>query len=633
MQNSTFFWTQIARCIAKLASSVNPTTTVGRSRHSLRTLGAVSFVFCAVGSALAQDPAPADLIITNARILTVNSSFTISSALAIGGDKILAVGRDRQMAPYKGPATRFVDGDGRVVLPGLYDGNVRSYQAALSEFEGPLPVLTSIAEAQDYIRDQVTNKPAGSWIVVERLYPTRLKEGRLPTLKELDEAATNNPVFWNSGMVSMVNSKAMQLCKITKDTYDPPGGRIVKDPRTRVPTGLLRDTAVLLVKVPVSTNSPTHQEQRQLLKHLYQLYNEQGITSIGERVAGNDAIDLFRELRDDKELTVRVNCTRGFLPAKTADDSIALLDTITNAAKGKLAYGPTGTGDEWVRIGALTTVMDGDITTGTAYLRTPYGIGPTYQITEPAERGSLYQDPFILPAVYLEAARRGWQLSAHCVGDAAMDALLNAYQTINFQTNITQRRALIIDSDFQAAQNWARCQHLKVGAEMDPIVLYKDGYSLTQTIGQDRMKLFMPLKTWFDSGIVVGAGSGHIAKLDSHASMNPWNPWLGMWITLTRQTEKGIVINEDEILNREQAVRLFTINNAMINFEERTKGSIEPGKYADIIMVDRDILKCPVDDIRDTKVLWTIVGGKVVWQAHSEQLVSESQFGEAQAQK
>jgi len=629
MQNSTFFWTQIA----KLAPTVNVITTIVRSRRLVRILAALGFVCGAVGSALAQDPAPADLIITNAKVITVNSSFTISSAVAIGGDKILEVGRDRQMAPYKGPATRFIDGDGRVVLPGLYDGSVHSYQAALSEFGGPLPVLTSIAEAQDYIRDQVTNKPAGSWIVVERLYPTRLKEGRLPTLKELDDAATNNPVYWNSGLVSVVNSKALQLCKITKDTYDPPGGRVVKNPTTRKPTGLLRDTANLLVKIPASTNSPTHQEQRELLKHLYQLYNEQGITSIGERVAENDAIDLFRELRDDKQLTVRVNCTRGIVPGKTADDSIALLDTITNAAKGKLAYGPTGTGDEWVRIGPLMTVMDGDITTATAYLRTPYGIGSTYQITEPAERGSLYQDPFILPAVYLEAARRGWQLSAHCVGDAAMDALLNAYQTVNFQTNITQRRSLIIQSDFQGAQNWAKCQHLKVGAELDPIVLYKDGYSLTQTIGEERMKLFMPLKTWFDSGIVIGAGSGHIAKLDSHASSNPWNPWLGMWITLTRQTEKGIVINADEILNREQAVRLYTINNARIGFEERTKGSLEPGKYADMIMIDRDILKCPVDDVKDTKVIWTMVGGKVVWQAHSEQLVSQSQFGEVQVQK
>jgi predicted amidohydrolase YtcJ len=613
MQNSTFFWTQLQRF--------------------LRTIGAVGLVFCAVGSALAQDPAPADLIITNAKVVTVSSAFTISSALAIGGDKILEVGRDRDMTPYKGPATHYIDGDGKVVLPGLYDGDVFSYQAAMSEFDGPLPVLTSIADAQEYIRNQVTNKPAGSWITVDFLYPTRMKEGRLPTLKELDQAAPTNPVVWNVGFAAMVNSTAMQLCKLTNNIPDPPGGRIVKDSKTLKPTGLLRGTAVLLIKLPANTHSPTPQEQRQLLKHLYQLYNEQGITSIGERHASDDAIDRFRELRDDKELTVRVNCSRLLELAKTVDDSITRLDAITNAAKGKLAYGPSGTGDEWVRIGPLTSVMDGDITSATAYLRTPYGIGPTYQIAEPAERGSLYQDPIVLPAVYLEAVRRGWQISAHCVGDAAMDALLHTYQTINFQTNITQRRALIMDSDFQGAQNWATCQHLKVGAELKPIVLYKDGYSLMQTIGQDRMKLFMPLKTWFNSGIVVGAGSGHLVKLDSHASLNPWNPWLGMWITLTRQTEKGIVINENEVLNREQALRLYTINNARISFEERTKGSLEPGKYADLIMVDRDILKCPVDDIKDTKVLWTIVGGKVVWQAHAEQILSQSQFGEVQALK
>ena len=179
-----------------------------------------------------------------------------------------------------------------------------------------------------------------------------------------------------------------------------------------------------------------------------------------------------------------------------------------------------------------------------------------------------------------------------------------------------------------ASQDWATCHHLKLGASLDPICLYKDGDSLTKTIGEDRMKLFMPLKSWFDNGIVIGAGSGHIAKLDSHASMNPWNPWLGMWITLTRQTEKGTVVNPAEALSREQAVRLYTINNAMIGFEEKIKGSLEAGKYADFIMVDRDILKCPVDDVKDTKVLWTMIGGKVVWQAHSEQLLSATQAGD-----
>ncbi len=616
MQFSTFFWTRFARLTGSSVThgTSSPSPAVAPLFRAMK-VGVCVGVLATLNLVAAENPLPADLIITNARVITVNSTFTIATALAVGGDKLLAVGRDRQMYPFKGPATKVIDADGKVILPGLYDGQVHSYQAALSEFDAPLPVLTSIADAQDYIREQVTNKPPGSWIVLERLYPTRMKEGRLPTLKELDAAAPDNPVYWNSGTISVVNSKAMQLSKITKETFDPPGGQIVKDFKTQNPTGLLRNAGQLL-KIPKCTNAPSHQEQRDLVKHLYQLYNEQGITSIAEGNAENGTIDLFRELRDDGQLTVRVNCTRVLELGKSVEESIARLDAVTNAAKGKLAYGPSGVGDEWVRIGPLKTIMDGDVTIGTAYLRTPYGIGSTYQITEPADRGNLYTDPEILPDVYLEAARRGWQLTAHCVGDAAMDSLLNVYQYIQFRTNITASRFLITQPDFQTAQNWAKCEHLGVGAELQPIWLYKDGFSLTKTLGASRMKWFMPLKTWFEKGIVVGGGSDHIAKLDSHASTNPWNPWLGIWITLTRQTEQGTCVNPEEALTREQAVRFYTINNARLNFEDKIKGSLEPGKYADFIMIDRDILKCPVEDVKDTKVLLTMVGGKTVWEAH-----------------
>jgi predicted amidohydrolase YtcJ len=136
-----------------------------------------------------------------------------------------------------------------------------------------------------------------------------------------------------------------------------------------------------------------------------------------------------------------------------------------------------------------------------------------------------------------------------------------------------------------------------------------------KTLGERRMKWFQQLKTWFDNGLTIGGGSDHMVILDSVAATNPWNPWLGMWIALTRRTENGGVHNPGERLTREQAIRFYTINNARLNFEEKKKGSLEPGKYADLIMVDRDVLTCAVADIRTTKVLMTMVGGKVVWEA------------------
>jgi len=557
---------------------------------------------------------PADLIIYNAKVITVDPKFSVAKAIAIRGDKIIAVG-NWQLQKYQGPDTRLLDAKGATVMPGLYDSHVHSYKAAISEIDGPLPVLDSIAAAQDYIRQQAAAKPPESWIILERLYPTRLKEGRFPTLAELDDAAPNNPVYWNCGPVSLVNSKAIAVSKITKETSDPRDGEIVRDPKNHKPTGLLRNAASVL-KLPLPAHPPTKDQIRDAVKHLYHLYNEQGITSIGERRTYPESIDLFRDLSKSGELTVRINCTRLMDDIGTSvDEAIINLDAITNSGPGKLPYGPTGVGDDWVRMGPLKVFLDGGILVGTAYMRHPWGIGPTYQITEPAYRGQLNCDVTVLGGLYEEAAHRGWQLTAHCTGDAALDSLLNIYQRIQFKQDIRQRRFLVTHANFQTDQGWEKCQQLGIAADIQPIWLYKDGSSLMKTLGEKHMNYFLPLKTWFDKGLIIGGGSDHMVKLDSIDATNPWNPWLGIWITLTRLTEQGQPINPGEKLTREQAIRLYTINNCYLNFEESKKGSLEPGKYADLIMIDRDILKCPVDNIRQTKVLLTIVGGKTVWEA------------------
>lgn len=579
-----------------------------------RTLVSASVSFLAYSSFAAEDlPIPADLIIYNAKVLTVNSNFTVAQAIAVRGEKIVAIGKDKQMEPFKSLDTRVIDAQGRTVMPGLYDSDVHSYQAAVSELEGPLPVFNSVAGTLEYIRKQVAEKPPGSWIILERVYPTRLMEGRFPTKKELDEAAPQNPVYWNSGGIAMVNSKALEISKITLDTTNPPAGEIVRDPKTRKPTGLLRYASSAL-RLPRPANPPSPELTRESVRRLHQLYNQQGITTIDERGASPEAIDLFRDLSKTGDLTVRVNCSRLIELGTNVDESLAHLDAITNSAPGKLPYGPTGVGDDWVRIGALETRLDGEILTGNAYLRTPWGIGPTYQITEPAYRGDLRQDPEILNPLYLEAATRGWQLSGQCTGDAAMDTLLNVYERISFQMDVRQRRFLVTHANFMPQDNWSRCRKLGVAANVQPAWVFKDGGSLTKTLGEKRMTNFVSLKGWFDHGLIAGGGSGHTAKLNPNEANNPWNPWLGLWVAMTRQTPEGKVINGDEKLSLEQAVRLYTINGAYLNFEEQKKGSLEVGKYADLIIVDQDLQTCWPDDLLNTKVALTMVGGKIVWE-------------------
>ncbi len=563
----------------------------------------------------AELPDMADLIIYNAKVLTVNSNFTVASAIAVKGDRILAVGKDRRLEEFRGPETRIVDAQGRTIMPGLYDSGVSSFVAAMSEIKKPWPVINSITNAQEYIRKQATNTAKGEWIELDFIAPTRLTEGRLPTKEELDAATTNVPVYWNFGTTTVVNSKALEVSKIDKDTQAPTGGEIVLDPKHHKPTGLLRN-AMSVLKLPKADKPVTAAQERAALKHLYQLYNEQGITSIGEDAASTNAIDMFRDLSSSNELTVRINAARYFSPSKDADESIDRLAAFTNApAGGKLAYGPTGVGDDWVKIGPLETSIDGNAGMGTAYLRTPYGIGPTYMISELAYRGLLMQDAFALPQVYTAAAQQGWQLETHAAGDAALDFVLNSYEQVQFKFDIKNKRFLIAHPEFQAAQDWSRCQKLGVGAVLEPTCLYEDGASLEKTLGTNRLTYYMPLKGWFDRGIVAGGASVHFVGLDSVKTPRPWNPWLGIWATLTRQTRDGGEINPQEKLTREQAVKLYTYNNAWLHGEEKQKGSLEPGKLADLIMVDMDIMKCPVDEIPNAKVLFTMVGGKVVWQA------------------
>jgi hypothetical protein len=565
----------------------------------------------AVANAAETSQLPADLIIRNAKIITVNSNFALAQAIAVRGDRIVAVGKDRALDGFKGQNTRIIDAQGQTVMPGLHDSDVHSYQAAISDSNAP-PPFNSLADAFGYIRSEAARKPAGSWILIEHAYPTRLKEGRLPTKAELDAAAPKHPVYWNCGMVSVVNSRALDISKIT-DTMPVPRGSEIETDSAGKPTGLLYRAASLLRLPPVS--APTKEQRSAALKHLYQLYNQQGITSINESGANPAAIEMFRALRDAGELTVRINCARSVETGTDPEQTLARLEALTNAPRGKLPYGPTGVGDDWVRIGPLVTQMDGDVRTGTALLRTPWGIGPTYQITEPSYCGRRMQDPEQLLALFLQAAKSGWQLSADCTGNAALDQLLNCYEKVQFKMDIRQRRFLINRASFQAEEDWDRCRALGLAASLQPAWLYCDGTSLAKTLGTARLKSFLALKVWFDAGFIVGGGSDHESGLDSFTATNPWNPWLGIWITLTRKTAAGTEIHSGERLTREQAIRFYTINNAVLNFEEQSKGSLETGKLADLIMIDKDILKCPVDEIRDTKTLLTMVDGKIVWEA------------------
>jgi predicted amidohydrolase YtcJ len=426
-------------------------------------------------------------------------------------------------------------------------------------------------------------------------------------------------VLHQGGPAGIVNTMALRYSGITRDTPDPPAGRIVKDPTTGEPTGMIRNAYSALKDLPDDAYGDWGQPDAARVKALFARYNARGLTSVADRGADIAAIRLYRALRDRGELTLRINATRIMGPPFSDRAAIvAKLNALAGYDTTGEPNGPTGVGDRWVRIGPMKVFLDGGMLNGTAYMREPWGVGETYQVTEPAYRGLLFVDPDHLAIIAEEAARRGWQMTAHCAGEAGMDELLTAYEHADRVVGIRGRRWLITHANFTSADNLPRCAALGVGADLQPAWLWKDTRTLLKVLGPRRMEWFHPYRKWWDAGVTIGGGSDHMIRMDPIAATNPWDPWLGISVAASRKVEGAGPLNVDQRLTRDEALRFYSINNARLHFEDHEKGSIEPGKLADLILVDRDPLTCPEDDLASTQVLWTMVGGRVVYRSGAD---------------
>jgi predicted amidohydrolase YtcJ len=562
------------------------------------------------GCATTAAPAgPADLIVHHAKVITVDRDFSIAEAFAVKDGRILAVGDDEAIFRLAGPSTKVVDAEGRPVLPGLYDSHVHLLGAATSEMPAPLPKLDSLEEAFKHIREKAAATPEGQWIVLRYAFPTRLKEPRFPTRAELDAAAPRHPVLWHAGPAGMTNSKGLEVSGITKATPHPPAGQIVKDPATGEPTGMIRNAYGALKGVPASVSVQDPAAQAEAVRSLLARYNSLGLTSVADRNAGRETVDLLLRLQREGALTCRVNVARSFSSGGSREEVAKRFDALPGPdGRG----GPTGAGDDWVKIGPIKLFMDGGMLNGSAYMREPWPATPTYQVVEHDYKGLLFVQPEQLRMVLEEGAKRGWQMTAHTAGEGAMDVLLDAYEAVDRTYGIRGKRWCITHANFPSAKNLQRVRAMGVCADVQPAWLFKDGATLLKELGPERMKWFQPYASWLKH-TTIGGGSDHMIRLDDLDATNPWNPWLGIWAAVARKTERGPVLNPEEKLSREEAIRLYTIHNAYLHHEEARKGSLEPGKLADFILVDRDPLSCPVDALPDTQVLGTFVAGRQVF--------------------
>jgi predicted amidohydrolase YtcJ len=333
-------------------------------------------------------------------------------------------------------------------------------------------------------------------------------------------------------------------------------------------------------------------------------YNEAGLTSIIDRGQGPEGFRAYQELREKGELTLRAYVTVSVAGG-------APLERLRQQIQSQPAV--TGAGDDWLRVGSLKIVLDGGILIGTAFMREPYGERTeVYGYSDPDYRGVLAVPRENVFEVARLANRLGWQMTAHSTGGGSTDLLLDAYEAADREKPIRDRRFTLTHANFPDARAIERARRLGVVIDMQPAWLHLDGPALAKVLGPARMKDFHPYKTLFEAGVVVAGGSDHMIKFDSRKAINPYNPFFGMWMAITRRAVDGTVLNPEQRITREQALRMWTLNAAYLSFDEKRKGSIEPGKLADLVVLSSDILTCPEDQIKDIEAEAAMVGGRWV---------------------
>lgn len=572
----------------------------------MKAIAAIFLFAFTLAQALTQSgQQPADTIYFNGHVVTMWEAHPMVEAVAIRGNRFLAVGSNAEVLKTAGPGTKKVDLQGRTALPGLIDSHTHPISAALSERDGPLPAFDSIADVQAYIRRRAAQLPKGQLILVPKVFSPRLKERRYPTRYELDAAAADRPVIADNGYAGVVNSFLLDKLNITRDTPQPPNGKIIKDEKGE-PTGLILGAPQLLAQWR-NERAATQAEMVEALKRMQRAYNRAGITSTIDRGQGAGGFRAYQELQRRGEMSVR-----SFLTYRISGQGAP------QKVREEIERIPfvTGWGDDWLRVGSLKIVMDGGILIGTAYLREPYGEHTdVYGYDDPDYRGVLAVPRENAVEVARAASELGWQMTAHVTGGGSLDVLLDAYEAADRERSIRDRRFTVTHGNFPNAQAIARAKKLGVVFDCQPAWHHLDTPAIKGVFGPERMRHFLPLRSMLDAGVVVAGGSDHMIRFDPRLATNPYHPFFGMWMAITRKTVDGSVINPEQRVTREQALRMWTTNAAYLSFDEKIKGSIEPGKLADLIVVTKDFLACPVDEIKDIETLLTVVDGREVYRA------------------
>ncbi len=536
-----------------------------------------------------------NLILINGKIITVDPEFRIVEAVAIKDEKILAVGTTKEIERLKEPKSNVIDLEGKTVLPGLIDSHLHMVNTGrvLSQINCRTPPMYSILDLMNAVREKVEKVGPNEWILGRGWDQAKLSDHRNPTRWDLDEVSPNNPVELTRtcGHVSVVNSKALEIAGINKDNPQPVGGHFETNEKGEL-TGILQESPAMdLVRkfIPAENLESTSRA----IRLASNAFSEVGITSVIE--AGIESLDMraYQKVVNNGDLSVRVNMmVRGKIAGESVEESVKRIEDFPLS---------TGYGSSLLRFLGLKLLIDGGIGGRTALLREHYeGESENYGIlTMPEEDLQKRVDAGNLA---------GMIVGIHCAGGKAMDIVLDAFEKTDKIKPIKGRRFSIIHAYQPSSKNFETCKRLGITVASQPSFLYYLGESYYENVGHKRSEWLKPHRAWIDNDVLVASGTD--------SPVTPYYPFPSLWASIARRTEvNNVQMGTEQCITREEAIKLYTINGAYHTFEEDLKGSIEPGKLADIIIIDRDILTCPLDDIKETKVLQTILGGKTVYLA------------------
>src|SRR3954465_11849155 len=531
----------------------------------------------------------ADLVLRGGNIVTVDHDWSIAHAVAITDGKFVAVGSDAQMTTHIGPKTQLIELNGRTVVPGLIDSHLHQLFAALNGPAVQLLNAKSVADVQKAIGERAARTEPGKWVMASSgWHESILEEGRMPTRHELDPVSPNNPVFIpRGGHVVTVNSKALELAGITKDTPNPDGGIIVRDDKGEA-TGMLLQNAANLVRKILP---PPPADMAELLKAAMGDLNSYGIVGVVEPGVDERQIGLYRSVHDAGDMTVRTDVLYRAMRKAEVEKGIAALKAQKNS--------------DMLRFVGIKFPLDGGVEGGR--MTWPYRLVPGEQ-TNAAYRGVLLLPPGGEDE-YVEGlkliADAGLQAQTHAVGDETIDVIVRSYERVNKEKPIRDLHWTIMHLFHPSDAALKTMAEIGILATMQdhPVLL---GHNQRRWWGDEHAAYAIPIRKTIDAGVLGGGGTdGPVVPVD---------PFLSMWWMTTRQVLKGYALGKEHAITPKEALMLYTINNARIQGVEKERGSVEVGKLADIAVLSQDILAVPPDAIRDTKALMTILGGKIVYR-------------------